>query len=368
MLAGGLGASLVSRSPDARAICQDAPVPGRLASRARLPPPAHGRPLLTLLVTCGGIAALSISSAAAAGPGGQEAAPAPPAVTGPSQFAVGLRVLRLVDPSRTIRLARGRSEPRTLTTYLRYPALGPPSGTDLPNAPPAAAQGPFPLVVFGHGFAVTPALYAGLLQSWARAGYVVAAPEFPLESAHAPGGPDESDLINQPRDMSFVISRLLAKSSVGSAPLANLIDPAHIAVAGQSDGGETALAVADSRRFRDPRVGAAVILSGAEMSGVGGYGFAPGGPPLLAIQGTADTINQPRFTYAFFKAAQRPKYLLRLLGAQHLPPYTREQPQLAIVERVTRAFFDDYLKRSQVLQWLVSLGNVPAISALVADP
>jgi dienelactone hydrolase len=321
-----------------------------------------------MLASCGCIAALSISSAAAVGTGGSEATPTPPAAAGPSQLAVGLRVLRLVDPSRTIRLAGGRRVPRTLTTYVRYPALGPPFGTDLRNAPAAAAGGPFPLVVFGHGFAVTPALYARLLQSWARAGYVVAAPEFPLESAHAPGGPDESDLVNQPRDMSFVISSLLAKSSAGSGPLANLIDPAHIAVAGQSDGGVTALAVADSRRFRDPRVGAAVILSGAEMSGVGGYGFAPGAPPLLAIQGTADTINEPRFTYAFFRAAQRPKYLLRLLGAQHLPPYTREQPQLAIVERVTRAFFDDYLKRGQILQRLVSVGNVPAVSALLADP
>ena len=339
----------------------------RPANGTRLASPQRGRLVLALLATCGCIAALSNSSAAA-GTGGQEAAPAPPVVTAPSQFAVGLRVLRLVDPSRTIRLAHGRSEPRTLTTWVRYPALGASSGTDLRNAPAAAAQGPFPLVVFGHGFAVTPALYARLLQSWARAGYVVAAPEFPLESAHAPGGPDESDLINQPRDMSYVISRLLASNGLASGPLANLIDPAHIAVAGQSDGGETALAVADSRRFRDPRVGAAVILSGAEMSGVGGYGFAPGGPPLLAIQGTADTINQPRFTYAFFRAAQRPKYLLRLLGAEHLPPYTREQPQLAIVERVTAAFFDGYLKRSEALRRLVSIGDVSPVSALVADP
>jgi fermentation-respiration switch protein FrsA (DUF1100 family) len=324
--------------------------------------------LLALPAACGCIAALSISPVAAAGTGGQEAAPAPPAVATPSQFAIGLRVLRLVDPSRRVRRANGRSEPRTLTTYVRYPAVGPPSGTDLPNAPAASADGPFPLVVFGHGFAVTPAIYARLLQSWARAGYVVAAPEFPLENAHAPGGPDESDLVNQPRDMSFVISGLLARSSAGSGPLADLIDSSRVAVAGQSDGGETALAVADSRRFRDPRVGAAVILSGAEMSGVGGYSFARGGPPLLAVQGTADTINEPRFTYAFFKAARRPKYLLRLLGAQHLPPYTREQPQLAIVERVTISFLDGYLKQHQVLpQRLVSLGNVPATSALVAD-
>jgi len=146
-----------------------------------------------------------------------------------SSFAVGLRVLQLVDPSRTIHLPDGSVEPRTLRTYVRYPALGPAGGTDLRNAPAARIDGPFPLVIFGHGFAVTPGPYTGLLQTWTRAGYVVAAPVFPLGNANAPGGPNESDLINQPADMRFVISQLLAASSDASGPLAGLIDPKAIA-------------------------------------------------------------------------------------------------------------------------------------------
>lgn len=142
----------------------------------------------------------------------------------PSSFAVGLRVLQLVDPSRTIHLPDGSVEPRTLRTYVRYPALGPAGGTDLRNAPAARIDGPFPLVIFGHGFAVTPGLYAHLLQTWTHAGYVVAAPVFPLGNANAPGGPNESDLVNQPADMRFVISQLLATSSDASGPLAGLID------------------------------------------------------------------------------------------------------------------------------------------------
>lgn len=303
----------------------------------------------------------------ALGAGGGREAPA--AVLPGSSFAVGLRVLRLVDGSRTIRLKDGRSEPRTLVTYVRYPALGAPGATDVPNAQPAIAGGPYPLVVFAHGFAVTPQPYARLLQSWASAGYVVAAPVFPLGSADAPGGPDEADVINQPRDMSFVISSLLSLDQPGAGPLAGLVDPTRIAVAGHSDGGESALAVAYSRRFRDPRVSAAVILSGAEMSGVGGYRFAQGSPPLLAAQGTDDPFNEPKFTNAYFELAQRPKFLLRLLGAGHLPPYTDQQPQLAIVERVTTAFLDRYLKREPgALQRLVSLGDVAGTSTLVADP
>lgn len=248
-------------------------------------------------------------------------------------------------------------------TYVRYPAL---AGATSAAAMPA--PGPFPLVVFAHGYDVTPATYAALLDSWARAGYVVAAPLFPLTNPHAPGGPDEADVVNQPADVSFVVSSLLA-ASARPGPLLGLIDPRHIAVAGQSDGAETALAVADSRRDRDARVSAALILSGAEMSGIGGYSFASGGPALLAVQGTDDVFNEPRFTYAYFRAARRPKYLLRLLGAGHLPPYTTEQPQLAVVERVTHAFLDGYLKGSTSARAeLAPLGNVKRSATLVSEP
>jgi dienelactone hydrolase len=287
----------------------------------------------------------------------------------PSSFAVGLRVLRLVDSSRTIALPDGTTEPRPLLTYVRYPALGSAGRTDLLDAPAARAAGPFPLVIFGHGFDVTPTLYRRLLESWARAGYVVAAPVFPLENADAPGGPEESDLTNQPADMRFVISQMLQASSASSGPFAGLIDPANIAVSGQSDGGDTALAVAYDPSYRDPRVNAAVILSGAEIPAAGPFIFPAGGPPLLATQGTADTINPPSDTNAFFSVASRPKFLLRLLGAEHLPPYSYQEPQLGIVERVTIAFLDGYLKhRPEASQRLASIGNVPGTATMLTQP
>lgn len=278
-------------------------------------------------------------------------------------FAVGLRTLSLLDSSRTVQLPGGGLGPRPLITYVRYPALGRPGTGDLPNAAPVRSAGAFPLIVFGHGFAVTPAPYARLLQSWASAGYVVAAPVFPLGSAGAPGGPNESDLVNQPADMSFVISSLLA----GRAPAP--VDPAQIAVAGQSDGGDTALAVAYDPRFRDRRVRAAVILAGAEIPFLSNFAFPLAGPALLATQGTADTVNQPSFTEAFFAAAHRPKYLLWLLRAEHLPPYTDQQPQLGIVERVTRAFLDGYLKGAPAaLAQMRSQANVAGAASLVSEP
>jgi dienelactone hydrolase len=283
----------------------------------------------------------------------------------PSAFAVGLKSIRLLDRSRTVTLPSGSVEPRPLLTIVRYPALG--TGMDVAGAAPARADGPFPLIVFGHGYAVTPAPYRRLLQSWTRAGFVVAAPVFPLGSAHAPGGPDEADVVNQPADMSFVISRLLAAAAARTGPLAGLIDPHELAVAGQSDGGDTALAVAYDPRFRDSRVDAAVILSGAEIPSEGPFTFPTAGPPLLATQGTADTINLPEETDRFFKAAHSPKYLLRLIGAEHLPPYTVDQPQLGIVERVSTAFLDGYLgHRRSSLARLATLGTLPGRASIIA--
>jgi hypothetical protein len=253
--------------------------------------------------------------------------------------------------------------PRTLQTIIRYPAYGPRSEVDVDGA--RIAPGRFPLVIFGHGFAVTPYPYRKLLRSWAGAGFIVAAPVFPLENANAPGGPNESDLIHQPRDMSFVITQMLRNRLFNSS-----IAPGEIAVSGQSDGAMTALATAYDGAYRDGRVRAAVVLSGAELPG-GGFRFPAAGsaPPLLASQGTADTINLPFYTYQFFNQAPPPKFLLQLLGAHHLPPYTYEEPQLGVVERVSIAFLDLYLKHdrrqaARIRQW----GNVGGVATLTADP
>ncbi len=233
-----------------------------------------------------------------------------------------------------------RARGRTLETVVRYPA----------------AAGRHPLVVFAHGFALTPAAYAHLLDAWARAGYVVAAPVFPRERPGAPGGPTQADLPNEPRDMSFVITRLLALGR---------IDAARIAVAGHSDGGIAALAVAYDSRYRDRRIRAAIVLSGDRLGGMGP--FPARGPPLLAVHGTADTINPPAVTAAYFRLAHRPKFLLWLVGAEHEPPFTVEEPQLSIVERVTLAFLGHYLE-GRPLQALTAAAHRPGITEFTAEP
>ena len=268
------------------------------------------------------------------------------AVVASPPVPVRLRVLRLVDHSRRARFRDGTTVPRVLVTYVRYPTRGRP---------------PYPLIVFGHGFALTPQTYSHLLDSWTRAGYVVAAPVFPVENANAPGGPDQSDLGNEPGDISFVISRLVGSTS----PVPALVNPKKIAAAGQSDGGVAALAVAYDPRVRDRRIGAAMILSGAAPAGFAQP--APGSPPLLAVQGTSDPINSPSTTADYYRLMHHPKFLLWLLGASHLPPYTTNDRWAAVVDRTTTAFLNHYL-RGAPLGPLLAAGTQTGVARINAKP
>ena len=82
---------------------------------------------------------------------------------------MGETQLTFVDRSRTISYPGRPPQRRALTTVVRYPIAGPAARVDVRNAIPDRVAGPFPLVVFGHGFAVTPATYYRLLRAWARA-------------------------------------------------------------------------------------------------------------------------------------------------------------------------------------------------------
>ena len=266
--------------------------------------------------------------------------------TGAGSPGTRLRVLRFVDRARRAEFRNGTSGPRVLPTEVRWPARG---------------RAPFPLVVFAHGFAETPDAYAGLLDSWARAGYVVAAPLFPVENPKAPGGPSQSDLVNEPADLRFIISRITSSQS----PVRGLIDATKIAVAGQSDGAEAALSVTYDRRFRDPRIDAALVMSGAAMPGFSGP--APGAAPLFAVQGTSDPLNSPNTTISYFRLMRRPKFLLWLIGAAHLEPYTTNDRWAGVIRRTTITFLDHYLRGAPLHRPIVAATDAGS-ARLTSEP
>ncbi len=278
-------------------------------------------------------------------------------------YAVGTAAVNLVEP------ATGGLPARVLPTSVRYPAQGIPGGPETAMAPPSRDNGPYPLVVFSQGYDVAAEAYAGLLEHWASAGYVVVDPTYPFTDPASAGGVDERDIANHPGDLRFVISSILQASASPSGLLSGLIAQKEVAVVEHSDGGDVTLATAVNSCCRDARITAAVILSGAELASFGGTYYASGGVPLMVVQGTADNVNPAACSIELYNGAPPPKVYLSLLGAEHGPPYLGAGPDESVVATTTTDFLNGYLKGwSQGRAALATDGSVPGVADLSAPP
>jgi Chlorophyllase enzyme len=283
--------------------------------------------------------------------------PAPPVRTTP--FFVGQLRETFVDPTRGTPARGGApaSSSRTIQTTIYYPTTLAPSPT-LPT--PRVATGPFPLIVFAHGYAIDALAYAPLLEDLASGGFIVAAPDFPGTSTAYAGGANRSDSLQQPADISFVITQLLNASATPGL-FFGAINPAAVGDAGQSDGGVTAGAAAYNTCCIDPRIKASSILTGGSF-GFDGQWFPPGTPPVMFVHATADEVNPYSASTSMFSQAQSPKYLFTIEGGSHLEVYV-DPPWEEHVATAMVAFFDLYLKGdATAADRLAAEGNQPGYS------
>ena len=242
---------------------------------------------------------------------------------------VTVRTVTFVDTSRGTPAVsqphRNAAKSRTLKTTIWLPA--PPTG-------------PYPLIVFAHGCGGHAADYAPLLRAWAAAGYVVAAPDFPVSSLPTPGVACVADIANQPGDVSFVISRVLALDRARHG-LGRIIDRAHLGVAGHSLGAVTTLGVAFRSCCRDRRISAAISFAGTPL--ISGTDFRGIATPLMLVHGNADqTVNYSSSVTAFARAAG-PRDLLTILGGMHSGYLGGADPVSQAVLRATLDFWAGYL-------------------------
>jgi predicted dienelactone hydrolase len=248
---------------------------------------------------------------------------------------------------------------RFLVTVIDYPMDQGSSGVQL-------APGPLPLLMFAPGFLQCTGTYEHLLQAWASAGYVVASVNFPRTSCRVGPAAYEPDLVNQPADVSWVLGRLLTLNAAPGDFFSRRLDPRRVAAAGQSDGGDTVAALAASTCCQDRRLKAVAVLSGAEWPPMPGTYFTGGAPPMLFVQGSADTTNPPWASLQLYRAdTAGPRYYLDLRGASHMVPYSGDNPVERLVARVTLAFFDRYvLGDVGALTTMTRAGDSSGIAAL----
>ena len=288
-----------------------------------------------------------------------------PKVADIGKYSVGMSTRTLVDSSRP---TEGVAPNRTLLTAIYYPAQGPPTDQPVQNAPPNTKDGPYPLILFSHGLGARGVAYQDILKTWASAGYVVAAPDYPLSNSNAPGGAifgrAIADTKNQPADASFVINEVLQLDKQGKQ--LGGIDVKRIGAAGHSLGGITTYGLAFSSCCRDKRIKAAIPMSGLAGVVEGPENYFRSSTPLLGLHGNADGTVPYQAGRNAYTAAQPPKFLLTFLGAGHVSPFLAgDNRQAMALKESTVDFWNRYLKGDKrALDHLRTDANAPGSTTL----
>jgi predicted dienelactone hydrolase len=271
---------------------------------------------LTAVRRCFVALLLVVAVAACADSGTKQAAPSSSSSTAPTRpFHVTHRDIALEDTS------RGRKLPTLLLV---------PDGS-----------GPFPLVEFSHGVTSSGPAYLGFLEPIAAAGYVVAAPTFPLTSG--PGGwTNLADYANQPADVYFVVDSVLKLSVNPNDALYGKVDADELALSGHSLGAMTTIGAAYNSCCAQPRVKAAISISGVESTfGDGTFDNRPP-VPLLLGHGEKDTTIVSSGSDTLFQRATGPTAYVRYPDATHTSIFAGDNGKL--LDQATIAWLDKWLR------------------------
>ena len=232
---------------------------------------------------------------------------------------------------------------------------------------PASAAA-LPLLVLAHGLGVLPEDFEAFARTVAAAGFILAAPAFPLTNHDVPGGQVLfNDLNNQPGDLSFVITQILQAASTEGDPLLGRIILPDVAVLGQSLGAATVIGLTRKNCCRDVRVHASILSAAPLLSGsFGPDPISAAGPPTLILHGTADTTVPYVTATQLYSLIAPPRFLVGLKGAEHAdalesqvePPIpARDAGQRATIAFLNAVFRGGAAQLDATLAALAAQGN-----------
>jgi len=247
-------------------------------------------------------------------------------------------------------------------------------------------DGHYPIVVFSHGAYSSKDEYDLVLDHWASHGYVVIAATHGDSTALGVqrGDPEAGNAwVDRMADLTFLLDQLAVLSEQVKG-LEGKPDPTRVAATGHSLGALTALALAgvpgvdrrDNQRksFYDERVKVALMISppGAIPGLVDNGGFASVKVPSLYTTATRDIVMLPDTTWEWHKDSYRMapaggRMLVVLKGADHylggivgrddLERDPRADDFLDIINALTTAYLDAYLKNSSRAQAMLKASD-----------
>ncbi len=140
-----------------------------------------------------------------------------------SQYQIGHTTITFNDPARTGGFGSGGGSGRQIQTEIYYPATANGENT-------AVVSGDFPIIVFGHGFAMSWDAYSNIWEHYASKGYILA---FPRTEGGLFPGPSHADF---GLDMNVVETRMQAEDALATSLFYQKIN-GNSALMGHSMGG-----------------------------------------------------------------------------------------------------------------------------------
>lgn len=177
----------------------------------------------------------------------------------------------------------------------------------------AGADGPYPVVLFSHGFAGFPEQSADLVTHLASWGFVVVAPDHVERSLGGQLG-TAAEGVAEREDPEVLSASLDAALALKDSPLTGLLDEDMVTVAGHSAGAGAAYREASA----EPRVKAFIAYSIGNRTEDGEAPPPVPDVPGMVMAGTKDNIIPFTASEEVYDGMRPPKYFVKIEGAGHL--------------------------------------------------
>ena len=187
-----------------------------------------------------------------------------------------------------------------------------------PGAKPADG-GPYPLVLFSHGYAGFPEQSADLVTHLASWGFVVVAPDHVERSLDGLLGTAGQSVPKSTDEqvLGATLDKTLAEAKRPGSPLDGLVEEAKVSVIGHSAGAAAAYRLAGTDDRIRSFISYAVGLGGGEGAPTTTKPVVPKVPGMV-MRGSADGIIAPERSKAVYDGMQPPKALATFDGGGHL--------------------------------------------------